>query len=272
MNWLEKVKDFFASIPRFIGEVKAEMKKVSFPTRDEVVGTTVVVLVDERRLRHLSLAGGHDHRPALQMVARTPAPSRSWGSVMPRRRAAPRRIPAGSRQWYIVHTYSGFEERVKETPAPARRCARHAARRSARSRSRPRPSSRCKGGKKREMQRKFFPGYILVEMEMSDDAWHLVKNTPKVTGFVGTGKKPTPLTAGRSRPDPRAGGDGEGEAEAEARVRAGRAGPDHRRPVHQLHRRGRRGQPRPQHAEGHGHDLRPVHAGRARVPAGPEAS
>lgn len=45
MNWLEKVKDFFSSIPRFIGEVKAEMKKVSFPTRDEVVGTTGVVLV-----------------------------------------------------------------------------------------------------------------------------------------------------------------------------------------------------------------------------------
>ena len=51
-----------------------------------------------------------------------------------------------------------------------------------------------KGGKKRETQRKFFPGYILVEMEMSDEAWHVVKNTPKVTGFVGTGKKPTPLT------------------------------------------------------------------------------
>ena len=45
MNWLEKVKDFFTSIPRFLGEVKAEMKKVSFPTRDEVVGTTIVVLV-----------------------------------------------------------------------------------------------------------------------------------------------------------------------------------------------------------------------------------
>jgi transcriptional antiterminator NusG len=51
-----------------------------------------------------------------------------------------------------------------------------------------------RGGKKREVERKFFPGYILLEMEMVDDAWHLVKNTPKVTGFVGTGKKPTPLT------------------------------------------------------------------------------
>ncbi|MCP3998886.1 MAG: transcription termination/antitermination protein NusG, partial [bacterium] len=51
-----------------------------------------------------------------------------------------------------------------------------------------------KGGKKRETQRKFFPGYMLVQMEMTDAAWHVVKNTPKVTGFVGTGKKPTPLT------------------------------------------------------------------------------
>ena len=51
-----------------------------------------------------------------------------------------------------------------------------------------------KGGQQGEVQRKFFPGYILREMEMSDDAWQLVKNTPKVTGFVGTGKKPTPLT------------------------------------------------------------------------------
>ena len=45
MNWLEKVRDFLSSIPRFLGEVRAEMKKVSFPSRDEVVGTTIVVLV-----------------------------------------------------------------------------------------------------------------------------------------------------------------------------------------------------------------------------------
>jgi transcriptional antiterminator NusG len=51
-----------------------------------------------------------------------------------------------------------------------------------------------KAGKKRETQRKFFPGYILVQMRMSDAAWHVVRNTPKVTGFVGTGKKPTPLS------------------------------------------------------------------------------
>jgi transcriptional antiterminator NusG len=51
-----------------------------------------------------------------------------------------------------------------------------------------------RAGKKRETQRKFFPGYILVQMKMSDAAWHVVRNTPKVTGFVGTGKKATPLS------------------------------------------------------------------------------
>ncbi len=65
-----------------------------------------------------------------------------------------------------------------------------------------RDGRRDEGRQEREIQRKFFPGYILVEMEMSDEAWHLVKNTPKVTGFVGSGKKPTPLTAGGGRPDP----------------------------------------------------------------------
>ena len=51
-----------------------------------------------------------------------------------------------------------------------------------------------RGGRKVITSKRFFPGYILVEMQMSDQAWHVVKNTPKVTGFVGAGSKPTPLT------------------------------------------------------------------------------
>jgi transcriptional antiterminator NusG len=51
-----------------------------------------------------------------------------------------------------------------------------------------------RAGKKVVTSKRFFPGYILVEMDMTDDAWHVVKNTPKVTGFVGAGTKPTPLT------------------------------------------------------------------------------
>ena len=96
-------------------------------------------------------------------------------------------------QWYIVHTYSGFEERVAET-LRQRADALSMADSFGEIRIPTETIVELKGGKKRETQRKFFPGYMLVQMEMTDAAWHVVKNTPKVTGFVGTGKKPTPLT------------------------------------------------------------------------------
>ncbi len=97
------------------------------------------------------------------------------------------------RSWYIVHTYSGFEERVKETLSQ-RAEALGMGDAFGEIKIPTETIVEYKGGKKREVQRKFFPGYILIEMEMSDPAWHVVKNTPKVTGFVGSGKKPTPLS------------------------------------------------------------------------------
>ena len=100
---------------------------------------------------------------------------------------------AERRNWYIVHTYSGFEERVKET-LRQRADALGMGESIGEIRIPMETVVENKGGKKKETQRKFFPGYILVEMEMSDAAWHVVKNTPKVTGFVGTGKNPTPLS------------------------------------------------------------------------------
>jgi transcription termination/antitermination protein NusG len=96
-------------------------------------------------------------------------------------------------RWYIVHTYSGFEERVKES-LRQRADALGMAEDFGEIRIPTETVVELKAGKKRETQRKFFPGYILVQMRMSDAAWHVVRNTPKVTGFVGTGKKPTPLT------------------------------------------------------------------------------
>ncbi|MGA7617076.1 MAG: transcription termination/antitermination protein NusG [Thermoanaerobaculia bacterium] len=96
-------------------------------------------------------------------------------------------------QWFIVHTYSGFEERVREN-LEQRIEALGMREKFGEIRIPTETLIEMRGGKKREVQRKFFPGYILVQMQMDDDAWHLVKNTPKVTGFVGTGKKPTPLT------------------------------------------------------------------------------
>lgn len=100
---------------------------------------------------------------------------------------------AGKRHWYIVHTYSGFEERVRETMRQ-RADALGFGEKIGEIKIPMETIVELKGGKKRETQRKFFPGYILVEMEMNEDTWHVVKNTPKVTGFVGTGKVPTPLS------------------------------------------------------------------------------
>lgn len=96
------------------------------------------------------------------------------------------------RRWYIVHTYSGYEERVKrnleqrvkfmdaenkifEVVIPTE------------------DEIEIRSGQRRTITKKIFPGYVLVEMNMDDESWHVVRNTPGITGFVGGGNKPTPL-------------------------------------------------------------------------------
>ena len=114
-------------------------------------------------------------------------------------------------------------------------------------------------------ERKFFPGYVLVEMEMNDDTWHLVKNTNKVTGFVGgTATKPAPIPEKEVEAIMQQMREG-GEAQAQGAVRGGRDGAREGRPVHRLpgHRRGR--QLREEPAARRGHDFRPLDAGRAGV-------
>ncbi|WP_114418060.1 transcription termination/antitermination protein NusG [Marinospirillum perlucidum] len=100
-----------------------------------------------------------------------------------------------AKRWYVVHAYSGFEkqvmrslqERVKlkemedlfgQILVPTEEVVE------------------MRDGKKRKSERKFYPGYVLVEMDMNDDSWHLVKETPKVLGFIGgTPEKPAPITS-----------------------------------------------------------------------------
>ncbi len=96
-------------------------------------------------------------------------------------------------KWYIVHVYSGFEKKVQssvleqvhlmdlgeeilEVMVPTEEVLR------------------VRRGQKVSGERKFFPGYVLVKMDMTDEAYHLIKNTPKVTGFLGTGNKPSPIS------------------------------------------------------------------------------
>ncbi len=99
-----------------------------------------------------------------------------------------------SMQWYVVHAFSGFEKQVErsleqhirdagmedmfgEIMVPTEEVVE------------------MRGGQKRTTKRKFFPGYVLVKMEMTDDTWHLVKSVPKVTGFIGgTANKPAPIS------------------------------------------------------------------------------
>lgn len=99
-----------------------------------------------------------------------------------------------SKRWYVVHTYSQFEKSVQR--ALVERIARAGMQDLFGQILVPvEEVVELKGGQKSISERKFFPGYVLVEMEMTDDSWHLVKSTPKVSGFIGgTAMKPTPIT------------------------------------------------------------------------------
>ena len=97
-----------------------------------------------------------------------------------------------NKQWFVVHTYSGFENKVKEA-IESRAKIFGMSERIARVLVPTEKVVEVRNKQKRETEQKFFPGYVLVEMEMTDDSWHLVKSTPKVTGFVGSGTRPSPL-------------------------------------------------------------------------------
>ncbi|MBE3123677.1 MAG: transcription termination/antitermination protein NusG [Planctomycetes bacterium] len=98
-----------------------------------------------------------------------------------------------TRHWYIVHTYSGFEKKVAESLQ--QRVQAYGLQDEIGEVLIPTEDVvEMRAGRKVVTPKRFFPGYILVEMHMSDNAWHVVKNTPKVTGFVGAGARPTPLT------------------------------------------------------------------------------
>jgi transcriptional antiterminator NusG len=98
-----------------------------------------------------------------------------------------------TKSWYIVHTYSGFEKKVSES-LKQRVQAYGLADDIGEVLIPTEDVVEMRSGRKVVTPKRFFPGYILVEMNMTDHAWHVVKNTPKVTGFVGAGAKPTPLS------------------------------------------------------------------------------
>ena len=101
--------------------------------------------------------------------------------------------PSASAQWYVIHTYSGYEDQVAqnlkhriETMGMTDRIHEVIV---------PKENQiEIKNGKRRVVERKIFPGYILVNMDVTEDSWYVVRNTPNVTGFVGTGTNPSPMS------------------------------------------------------------------------------
>ena len=98
-----------------------------------------------------------------------------------------------AKNWYIIHTYSGFEKKVKES-LEGRVTAFGLGDKIGRVMVPTEDVIEVRGGKKIVSPRMFYPGYVLVEMEMNDDTWHVVRSTPRVTGFVGSGQTPSPLS------------------------------------------------------------------------------
>ncbi len=96
-------------------------------------------------------------------------------------------------KWYIIHAYSGFERKVKES-IEGRVEAFGLQNRIGRVMIPTEPVTEVVNGKKRTIERVFLPGYVLVEMDLDNDLWHVMKNTPRVTGFLGTGDKPVALS------------------------------------------------------------------------------
>lgn len=97
-----------------------------------------------------------------------------------------------TKNWYVIHTYSGYENKVK-TNLEKRVESMNMEDKIFRVLVPMEDEIEIKNGKKKVSKRKVFPGYVLVEMDMTDDSWYVVRNTPGVTGFVGSGSKPIPL-------------------------------------------------------------------------------
>ena len=174
-----------------------------------------------------------------------------------------------AKRWYVVHVYSGFEKKI------AQQIKEQAAQKGLADQFDEVlvPSEQVvemRRGQKVNAEHKFFPGYVLVKMELTDDAWHLVKNTPKVTGFLGSRTRPTPISDAEAERIMKQTQEGVERPRPGGAVRGRRAGARRRRPVHQLQRHGGGGGRGEGPREGQRLDLRPLHAGGAGIRPGRE--
>ena len=102
--------------------------------------------------------------------------------------------------WYVAHTYSGYENKVKANIEKTIESNKQLAEQILEVRVPMQDVVEVKNGAKKTVQKKMFPGYVLINMVMNDDTWYVVRNTRGVTGFVGPGSKPVPLTEAEMKP------------------------------------------------------------------------
>ena len=147
-------------------------------------------------------------------------------------------------RWYIVHAHSNFEKKVAQS------IREQATQRGLDEKFEEIlvPTENVvevRKGRKVNAERKFFPGYVLVKCDLSDDIYHLIKNTPKVTGFLGADKKPVPISDSESQSDQGPGRRGRRAPQDLDHVRGRRERPCRGRPIRlvQRHRRGSRREP-----------------------------
>ncbi len=132
-----------------------------------------------------------DKKGTLTMAADEQNPEEQNPDEQPSEQLAP---PVNENfKWYIIHAYSGFERKVRES-LESRIQAFGLQNRIGRIMIPTEPVTELRNGKKYTIERVFLPGYVLVEMELDNDLWHVIKNTPRVTGFLGTGDKPVALS------------------------------------------------------------------------------
>jgi len=100
---------------------------------------------------------------------------------------------SGERNWYVIHTYSGYEEQVADSLR--QRIESMGMQNRIFDVVVPKEKQiEIKNGKRKVIEKRIFPGYVLVDMEVTDDSWYVVRNTPNVTGFIGFGVRPTPMS------------------------------------------------------------------------------
>jgi transcriptional antiterminator NusG len=104
----------------------------------------------------------------------------------------PKQVVQHGRRWYAIHTYSGYEENVSEN-LKQRIDSMDMEDKIFNILIPKEKKIKIKNGKRKVVEEKIFPGYVLVEMMVTDDSWYVVRNTPNVTGFIGTGTTPTPI-------------------------------------------------------------------------------